>query len=141
MKKILSLSLALLMLFATCFVAISCADKDGGGQGDMLYTEDTTLGQGSTTITLIVEHVNEKKVTFTINTDKTILSEAILEHELMEAHDDVYGLYIDSVNGVTHDWDTDQTYWAIYEGDNYAMVGIEHITITNGATYKLVASK
>lgn len=141
MKKFLSLSLTLLVLIMSCFMIVSCVDKDGGGQGDMLYTEDTSLGTGSTTFTLIVEHINDKKVTFTINTNKTILSDALVELELLEGHDSTYGLYIDAVNGVTHDYDTDQTYWAIYEGDNYASTGIDGITIVNGATYKLVASK
>lgn len=141
MKKILSLTLALVMLLASALMIVSCADRDGGGQGNMIYTEDTTLGSGSTTFTLIVEHVNDKKVTFTIKTDKTMLSDALLENELMVAHDDTYGLYIDAVNGVTHDYDTDKTYWAIYVGEAYSMVGIEHIEITDGATYKLVASK
>lgn len=141
MKKFLSLSLTLLVLIMSCFMIVSCVDKDGGGQGDMLYTEDTSLGTGSTTFTLIVEHVNDKKVTFTINTNKTILSDVLVELEILEGHDSTYGLYIDAVNGVTHDYNTDQTYWAIYEGDNYASTGIDGITIANGATYKLVASK
>ncbi len=140
MKRTLSLALTLLMLTMSLFV-VSCVDKNGGGQGEMLYTEDTTLGKGTTTFTLIVEHINDKKVTFTINTDKTILSEALVEVEILEGHDDIYGLYIDSVNGVTHDFKTDKTYWAIYEGDSYASTGIEHINIESGATYKLVASK
>lgn len=140
MKKILSLSLTILMLILSCSL-VACIDRDGGGQGEMLYTEDTTLGTGSTTFTLIVEHINDKKITFTINTNKTILSDALVEVGILEGHDDIYGLYIDSVNGIKHDFNTDKTYWAIYEGDSYASVGIEHITIKNGATYKLVASK
>lgn len=140
MKKFLSIALVFLMLTLSLFV-VSCVDRNGGGQGDMLYTEDTTLGTGNTTFTLIVEHINDKKVTFTINTSKAILSDALLEIELIEGHNDTYGLYIDAVNGVTHDYNTDKTYWAIYEGESYANSGIDGITIVNGATYKLVASK
>lgn len=140
MKRILSLTLVILMLAIGTFT-LACANKDGGGQGDMLYVEDTELGTGNTTFTLIVEHVNDKKVTFTIKTDKEILSDALVEVGILEGHDDKYGLYIDAVNGVTHDFATDKTYWAIYEGENYAMTGIDGINITNGATYKLVASK
>ena len=88
MKKFLSLSLTLLVLIMSCFMIVSCVDKDGGGQGDMLYTEDTSLGTGSTTFTLIVEHVNDKKVTFTINTNKTILSDALVELELCGWYND-----------------------------------------------------
>lgn len=140
MKRTLLFTLTLLMLVMSLFI-VSCVDKDGGGSGDMLYTEDTTLGKGNTTFTLIVEHINDKKVTFTINTDKTILSDALVEVGILEGHDSTYGLYIDAVNGVTHDFNTDKTYWAIYEGEAYASTGIDGITIVNDATYKLVASK
>lgn len=141
MKRLLIISLTLLMLIMSSLMIVSCVDKDGGGQGDMLYTEDTTLGTGDTTFTLIVEHVNDKKITFTINTNEAILSNALTGVGILEGHDSTYGLYIDSVNGVTHDFNVDQTYWAIYEGDEYAQTGIDGITIVNGATYKLVASK
>ncbi len=140
MKKTLLLTLTLLILIASCFI-VSCVDRNGGGSGEMIYTEDTKLGEGATTFTLIVEHINEKKITFTINTDKTILSDALTELGILEGHDSAYGLYIDAVNGVTHDYDTDKTYWAIYEGDNYANSGIDGIAVEAGATYKLVASK
>ncbi|MBQ3588943.1 MAG: DUF4430 domain-containing protein [Clostridia bacterium] len=141
MKRLLIISLTLLMLIMSSLMIVSCVDKDGGGQGDMLYTEDTTLGTGDTTFTLIVEHINDKKITFTINTNEAILSNALTGVGILEGHDSTYGLYIDSVNGVTHDFNVDQTYWAIYEGDEYAQTGIDGITIVNGATYKLVASK
>ncbi len=137
MKRTLLFTLTLLMLV----FCVACVDKNGGGSGEMLYTEDTSLGNGSTQFTLIVEHINDKKVTFTINTDKAILSDALVEAGILEGHDDIYGLYIDSVNGVTHDFNTDKTYWAIYEGDAYANSGIDGITVQNGAIYKLVASK
>ena len=140
MKKILSIKLVVLMLSLMVFT-VSCVDRNGGGSGEMIYTEDTTLGTGSTTFNLVVEHINDKKVTFTINTNKTILSDALVEVGILEGHNSTYGLYIDAVNGVTHDYDTDQTYWAIYEGDNYASTGIDGITIVNGTTYKLVASR
>ena len=141
MKRLLIISLTLLMLIMSSLMIVSCVDKDGCGQGDMLYTEDTTLGTGDTTFTLIVEHINDKKITFTINTNEAILSNALTGVGILEGHDSTYGLYIDSVNGVTHDFNVDQTYWAIYEGDEYAQTGIDGITIVNGATYKLVASK
>jgi len=140
MKRILSLTLIALMLVMSLFV-VACVDKNGGGTGEMLYTEDTSLGEGNTTFTLIVEHINEKRITFTINTDKTILSEALVEAGVLEGHDDIYGLYIDSVNGIAHNFNDEGIYWAIYEGDSYATTGIDGITITSGATYKLVASK
>ena len=140
MKRILSVAITILML-VMCIMAVSCKNNDAGEKGDMLYTEDTTLGTGSTTFTLVVKHIDDKTVTFTINTNETILSNALTEVGILQGHDSTYGLYIDTVNGVTHDYNVDQAYWAIYEGDEYASTGIDGITIVNGATYKLIASK
>ncbi len=141
MKRTLIVTLAILMLMLSCFMAFSCKKDNGDDESDLLYTENTTLGTGDTTFTLVVEHFRDKTVTFTINTSKEILSDALLELGLITGHNSTYGLYIDSVNGVAHDFNTDGIYWAIYEGDQYASTGIDGITITNGATYKLIASR
>lgn len=141
MKRILSLSLIVIIMLMSCLLIASCVDRNGGGQGEMLYTKDTTLGNGDTTFTLVVEHTNNRIVTFTINTNKEILSDALIEVGILEGHNSIYGLYIDAVNGVTHDFSVDQTYWAIYVGNEYAPVGIDFLEIESGATYKLVASK
>ena len=81
MKKLLSLSLTALMLICCLFI-VACVDRDGGGQGEMLYTEDTALGQGETTFTLVVKHTNDRTVTFTINTSKAILSDALTDKRM-----------------------------------------------------------
>jgi hypothetical protein len=140
MKKILAISLTILVLMLCIFAVASCK-KDSDGDGDMLYTSDTSLGTGETTFTLIVEHSTGEKINFTISTSEAILSNALTGVGILQGHDSTYGLYIDSVNGITHDFNTDGYYWAIYEGEEYAQTGIDGITIVNGATYKLVASK
>lgn len=152
MKKILSLLLALMMLLASVCMLASCNDTEDessssqsesqSSTGDgRIYTTDTTLGNGATTFTLVVEHIDGTKINFTIKTDKAILSDALVEVGVLEGHEDTYGLFIDKVNGVAQLWEVDQTYWAIYEGESYATTGIDGITIVAGATYKLVATK
>jgi len=141
MKKFLTVSLTILMLLMSLFVLASCNKDDGVDGEEMLYTKDTALGTGSTTFTLIVEHMDGTKINFTVSTNKTILSDALTEVGILQGHDDTYGLYIDKVNGITQSWEVDQSYWAIYEGDSFASTGIDGITIKPGATYKLVASK
>ena len=69
MKKFLSISLALLMII---FFVASCK-KNEGGDGDMLYTSDTALGNGSTVFTLVVEHIDGTKIKdVIINGNRTI---------------------------------------------------------------------
>ena len=136
MKRILSLTLAMLMLISMCAL-VSCKDKEE----TMLYTEDTTLGNGSKTITFTVEHIDGVKVVFTIKTDKAMLADALMEHELLEGEDGPYGIYVKKINGITHDYDKDYTYWSLYIGDDYAMTGADATEIENGASYTFKASR
>lgn len=140
MKRFLMTSLAILILVSSCFV-ISCGSNDEIQGEQMLYTADTSLGEGNTVFTLVVVHIDGTTVNFQISTDKSILADALTEVGILEGHDDIYGMYIDKVNGITQSWDVDNSYWAIYEGDAYASSGIDGISIVNGATYKLVATK
>ena len=43
-----------------------------------------------------------------------------------------------TVDGEKADWNTDQSYWAFYEENEYAMQGIYDTDIEDGRTYKLV---
>ena len=44
-------------------------------------------------------------------------------------------------NGMTADYNVDQTYWAFYENDAYANQGMNDTAIADGVIYKLVRSK
>lgn len=132
MKKILSLTLVLLMMLSVCTFTASCGDDT---EEQMLYTEDTVLGNGNKTVILVVEHSNGKKVTFTIKTDKTILADALLEHKLIEGENDTYGLYVKKVNGITQDYNKDRTYWALYIDGEYSMTGVSSVELTEGTVY------
>ena len=103
---------------------------------DATYRCDTDLGAGNTAITLVVE-IDGKSINFNIKTNKTVLSDALLEVGIIEGHEDTYGLYIDRVNGVLADWSIDQTYWALYINGEYAMTGASSTDVVNGTTYKL----
>ena len=140
MKRFLMTSLAILILVSSCFV-ISCGSNTEIQGEQMLYTADTSLGEGDTVFTLVVVHIDGTEINFQISTNKSILSDALTEVGILEGHDDIYGMYIDKVNGITQSWDVDKSYWAVYEGDAYASSGIDGISIVNGAAYKLVATK
>jgi len=137
MKRILSLTLALLMVFSMCLL-VSCADKD---EEKMLYTEDISLGTGSKTITFIANHIDGTKVTFTINTDRDIVADALRDHSLIEGEEGAFGIYVKKVNGITQDFDRDETYWAFYIGESYGLTGVDSTPIVNGETYMFKASR
>ena len=45
---------------------------------------------------------------------------------------------VPELDGIVLDWATDNAYWALYEGDEYATTSAACIVLTDGAVYKLV---
>ena len=133
MKKIVS-SVSVLALLLVCLLTTGCqaTPEVTGIWADATYTVDTTLGEGATVLTVVVS-AEDTAITLTINTDKETVGAALLEHNLIEGADGMYTV----VNGMTADWNVDQTYWAFYVDGEYAMTGMDDTTITAGATYKL----
>ena len=107
---------------------------------DATYVKDTELGEGSKTLTVKVE-VEENSVTFIIHTDAETVGEALLALGLIAGEESQYGLYIKQVNGMTADYDVDQTYWAFYINGEYAMTGADTTPISEGEVYSLVRSR
>lgn len=126
------------MILTLLFALASCGEENPWESAK--YTEDTSLGEGATTFTLIVE-VLEHSVTFTVNTNEKTVGDALLKLGVIEGVDSQYGLYVKKVNGVLADYDKNQRYWAFYVNDQYASSGVDLTEITNGETYKLVYSK
>ena len=138
MKKTIRIFSALTVI-ALIFAFTSCGNTENPWDFAE-YKEDTTLGEGATTLTFIVE-VLENSVTFTVNTDKKILGDALMELGLINGTFDSYGLYVKVVNGITADYDKNQRYWALYVNDAYASSGVDTTEIKAGEIYKFVYSK
>ena len=138
MKSTVSVVLVVLCLFS--FVACgNTVDKTGLWE-NATYLKDTSFGNGAKTLVVEVK-AEEKTVTFTVKTDKDTVGAALLEHNLIAGDESEYGLYVKVVNGITADYDVDQSYWAFYVNGEYAMTGVDTTAIEEGATYQLVHSK
>ena len=107
---------------------------------DALYTANTELGEGATTVTVKVK-ADERQVTFTIHTDKATVGAALQEHNLLEGEEGQYGLFVKKVNGIVADYDVDQYYWAFYINGEYGMSGVDTTNIEEGVTYSLERTK
>lgn len=122
-------------------VFAACTKKDLGPLWESAaYTENTELGEGKTTITLDVV-AGDKTVTFTLNTDKTVLGDVLKEHKLVEGEDGEFGLFIKSVNGIEASWEKDQAYWSVTKSGEMLMTGVDGVTIANGEKYELTYTK
>lgn len=104
------------------------------------YLEDTEVGQGSKEMVVEVK-AGEKSVKFTVHTDETTVGAALLANNLIAGDAGQYGLYIKEVNGITADYDVNQTYWAFYIDGEYAVSGVDSTDITEGAVYQLEYTK
>ena len=125
MKKILSLTLALLMLVITCLAIVSCNDDD--------------VDTSEKTFTFTVVHADGATKDFTITTTETILANALVNEGIIAGEDGPYGLYVKTVDGETLDYETDGKYWALYIDGQYAVTGVDSTEIKDGATYSFKA--
>lgn len=133
-----------LAVFAAVMVVLSLAacntvEKTGVWE-DAVYLKDMEFGKGEKTLSVEVK-AEDKSVLFTIHTDKKTVGEALLEHKLIDGDEGPYGLYVKVVNGITADFDEDQTYWAFYIDGELAMTGVDMTDIDESAAYRLERAK
>lgn len=146
LNKLLALLLALVMVLALAACGNKAQDNGGAGDDANVVTDGTvadgaTVGKGATAFTVEVAQLDGTSITFTVNTDKATVGEALLELGIVAGDDTEYGLYVKTVNGVTLDYDTDGAYWAFYINGEYAMTGVDATNIEAGAIYALKAEK
>ena len=117
MKKLLAFLLTLTLLFSLA----ACS---------LLEEEKSTPGS----FKVIVVHSDKTEKTFTYDGGGKL-------GELLDKE----GLIIGSGDGMFHtvdgekaDWNVNKSYWAFYEGDEYAVRGIYDTPVQSGKTYKLV---
>ena len=117
MKKILSVLLVLVMVFTL----VACGTAKSEAKNASFKVTVTDLDGNETN--------------FDYTTDKATVGEVLIEEGLIEGHETEYGLYVDSVNGIALDWDTDGKYWAFYINGEYAMTGVDATDVEDGAVY------
>ena len=125
MKRMISLLLALVMVFALT----ACGAKEEAPAADAVSFK------------VVVTDLDGKETTFEYSSNAASVGEALVEEGLIEGHETEYGLYIDTVNGITADWDANQTYWAFYINGEYATTGIDGTEIVADTTYSLTLTK
>lgn len=143
--KSLSLILCCVLIAAMALFATGCeADNNdinadanvGQTSGDV-----TVMGEGETVFDFAVVDKDGNETNFEIHTDKTVVGEALIELGLIAGDNGDFGLYVKTVNGITADYDVDQTYWAFYINGEYAMTGVDKTDIVPGDSYAFKVEK
>ena len=156
--KILSLILALSLLFCTAALA-GCSKDEPTGETTTAEattaaqttaeaaTEATTaaeaeqIGTGSVSFMFNVTFADGSTKSYKVSTDKKTVGEALSELKLIDGEVGEYGLYIKTVDGVTVDYDTDKSYWAFYIDGEYAQTSVDKTDIAEGSVYELKVQK
>ncbi len=132
----------LMLIAAISFSIVGCQNKQN--TETPVTNEDsevTTLGTGALQFHFNVVDKDKNVTKYVINTDKTIVGDALSELGLIEGDKSEFGLYVKKVNGITADYDTDGTYWAFYENGAYAANGVDKTTVVIDATYEFRVEK
>ena len=131
MKKALSVTFACLILIASVFFVVSCGNNE---------TEESA-SDVKISFTFEVVHLDGTTKTFEVKTYKAMVGDALVEKNYIAGENDMYGLYVKTVDGETLDWDKDGAYWAFYVNGEYASKGVDSTEIVDGATYAFKAEK
>ena len=93
--------------------------------------------EGAKAFTVVVVHGDGSEKTFEYRTDAEKLGAFLEEKGLIDSEGADAGMF-HTVDGEKADWNVNKSYWALYEGENYANQGIFDTLITDGALFKLV---
>lgn len=94
--------------------------------------------EGTKTFTVEVVHQDKTAKTFTYKTDKEYVGEALLEEGLIAGEVGEYGLYVTEVDGEKAIYEENNSYWAFYEGGEYASTGVDQTPVEDGDAFSLV---
>ena len=93
--------------------------------------------QGAKAFTVTVIHADGTEKVFNYRTDAETLGVFLEAEGLISSEGADQGMF-HTVDGEKADWNVNQSYWAFYLGEEYAMTGIYDTPIADGAAYKLV---
>ena len=139
-SSLIIISLLVIVAIGLFFLQGEKENNNIGLWKDATYTENTTLGTGENTLIVTVE-ANEKSVDFKIKTDKTVVGDALKEHNLIDGEEGAYGLYVKVVNGIEADYNKDKSYWAFNKDGDSMQTGVDQAEFKNGEHYELVYTK
>ncbi len=152
-KKFTSLLIGSMLIVAMAFTTTGCVTNNQADSNQLptevqateAYTSNAdtvnVLGEGKTMFLFTVVDKNGNETNFEIHTDKETVGDALLDLKLIDGDKDQYGMYVKKVNGITADYEVDQTYWAFYVNGEYALTGVDSTKIEEGVAYSFKVEK
>ena len=142
MKQKLQKIAAIFMAFVMICTMTACQSV---GQPEQPFSgvaeNGATVGEGSKTFTVEVTDGEGKVTAFTVKSDADTVGAALLALGVIAGEDSQYGLYVKTVNGITADYDKNQTWWGVYVDGVPASAGVDSTDLVDGSTYGFKVEK
>ena len=134
-RRLSFVALLLCVLLIAAAVCTSCAPKltDLGAT----VGAEHEVGEGAKTITLTVINGANEATVYTVHTDAEYLRGAIEPHGLVGGREDLYGMWVTTVDGILAD-ESKQEWWQLFEGTEQANYGVDTLKIKDGGSYTYV---
>lgn len=96
--------------------------------------------EGSKSITIEVVNQASESENYQLKTDAEYLRQAMEEAEglTFSGTESEYGLMVETVNGVTADYNVDGAYWAFYVNGEYCMYGVDTQPVEDGDAFSII---
>lgn len=103
------------------------------------FEDGDVVGSGSAAFTLEITGRSGETTTITVQTDEESVGAALQNEHIIFGEQGEYGLYIETVNGETLNYEEDNSYWAFYVNDVYAEKSADLTPVEPGTVYALRA--
>ena len=120
MKKLLTLALAIALV---CALICSCSAP----------AEEAQSAEAKTITVCVTANGETEKIS--LETSAETLREALEKEGLIAGSESDYGMFVETVNGITANADN-QEWWCITIGGKSAATGVDEIIIEDGASYE-----
>ena len=134
MKKLLAIILSILVLVSLC--ACQSAPQNATENNAPANPEEESASMMTFTVTVV--HKDGSSKDFTFETAQRFVGPVLEAEGLIEGNAGPYGMEITKVDGVQAIYSVDKAYWAVFEGEEYALQGIDTTPVVDGGVYKLV---
>lgn len=93
---------------------------------------------GSKAITLEVLNQEGQTSEYKVQTDAEFLRQAMEEAKdfTFDGEEGDFGFTLYTINGETHNWNVDGSYWCVYVNGEYGMYGIDSQPVKDGDIYR-----
>ena len=113
-RKITSWLICMMLIVAMALTAVGCGNSQGNTQPapetqSEAASAGNIVGEGETQFMFTVVDKDGNETNFEVHTNQATVGAALLELNLIAGDESEYGLYVKTVNGITADYDADQT--------------------------------